>query len=58
LEALNSSTGAVVFTAQLPRTTNATIAIAGNTIIIPVGAPKNATKKGPSQIVAYRLPTT
>jgi alcohol dehydrogenase (cytochrome c) len=58
LEALNSSSGAVVFTAQLPRTTNATIAIAGNTIIIPVGAPKNATKKGPSQIVAYRLPTT
>jgi outer membrane protein assembly factor BamB len=57
LVALNSSTGAVVFTAQLPRTTNATIAIAGNTIIIPAGAPKDGSHKGPSQIVAYRLPT-
>jgi alcohol dehydrogenase (cytochrome c) len=58
LLALNSTTGAVVFTAQLPRTTNSTIAIAGNTIIIPAGAPKVGKKNGPSQIIAYRLPTT
>jgi outer membrane protein assembly factor BamB len=58
LVALNRSTGAVVFTAQLPRTSNATIAIAGNTIIIPAGAPTDASHGGPSQIVAYRLPAT
>jgi outer membrane protein assembly factor BamB len=57
LVALNSSTGAIVFTKQLPRTTNSPIAIAGNTIIIPTGGPKYGTNRGPSQIVAYTLPS-
>jgi len=46
-----------VATIQLPRTTNAPIAVAGNTIIIPAGAPKDKSHGGPSQIVAYRLPS-
>ncbi|MFY9782428.1 MAG: PQQ-binding-like beta-propeller repeat protein [Acidimicrobiales bacterium] len=57
LLAFNSATGAIVYTLQLPRTTNSTIAIAGNTVIIPAGAPKDGKNKGPSQIVAYRLPS-
>jgi outer membrane protein assembly factor BamB len=58
LVALNSSSGKIVDTIQLPRPTNSPIAIAGNTIIVPVGAPKVGSHKGPSQIVAYRLPST
>jgi alcohol dehydrogenase (cytochrome c) len=57
LLALNLATGAIVFTEQLPHSTNAPIAIAGNTVIIPAGAPKYGEGKGPSQIVAYRLPS-
>jgi len=57
LLALNRSTGAIVFRRQLPRSTNAPIAIAGNTVIVPAGGPKYGTGKGPSQIVAYRLPS-
>jgi alcohol dehydrogenase (cytochrome c) len=56
LLALNSSTGAVVFRDQLPRSTNSPIAVAGNTVIVPVGGPKYGKGSGPSQIVAYRLP--
>jgi alcohol dehydrogenase (cytochrome c) len=58
LVALNSSTGAIISTLQLPRPTNSPIAIAGNTIIVPVGAPKVGSHKGPSQIVAYTIPST
>jgi glucose dehydrogenase len=57
LVALNRSTGAIVATIQLPRTTNAPIAVAGNTIIIPAGGPKDKSHGGPSQVVAYRLPS-
>jgi outer membrane protein assembly factor BamB len=56
LVALNSSTGAIVYTAQLPRSTNAPVAIAGNTIIIATGGPKYGSNNGPSQIVAYTVP--
>jgi outer membrane protein assembly factor BamB len=56
LVALNSSTGAIVYTAQLPRSTNAPIAIAGNTIIVAAGGPKYGSNTGPSQIVAYTIP--
>lgn len=56
LVAFNRATGAMVFTKQLPRTTNSTLAIAGNTIIVPTGGPKYGTAKGKSQIVAYAVP--
>jgi hypothetical protein len=39
----------------LPRSTNAPIAVAGNTIIIAAGAPKYGSNTGPSQIVAYTV---
>jgi alcohol dehydrogenase (cytochrome c) len=57
LVALNRSTGAIVYTAQLPRSTNAPIAIAGNTIIVATGGPKYGSNAGPSQIVAYTVPS-
>lgn len=57
LVALNSSTGAVVSTLQLPRPTNSPIAVAGNTIIVALGAPTVGSHKGPSQIVAYTIST-
>jgi outer membrane protein assembly factor BamB len=56
LIALSRSTGAIVYRAKLPDSTNAAIAVAGNTVIIPAGGPK--TSKGGNatpQIVAYRL---
>jgi outer membrane protein assembly factor BamB len=53
--ALNSTTGAIVFNQKLPRTTNAPIAIAGNTVIVPVGGPEQGSGN-PSQIIAYRIP--
>jgi outer membrane protein assembly factor BamB len=56
LIALNRSTGKVVDTIQLPRSTNAPIAIAGNTIIVPDGGPVKKSDKTAPQIVAYRLP--
>jgi outer membrane protein assembly factor BamB len=53
--ALNSTTGAIVFTQKLPRATNSPIAVAGNTVIVPVGGPGKG-KGNPSQIIAFRLP--
>jgi alcohol dehydrogenase (cytochrome c) len=58
LVALDSVTGKIVYTTQLPRSTNAPIAIAGNTIIVPTGGPKYGSNRGPSQIVAYTVPST
>jgi alcohol dehydrogenase (cytochrome c) len=56
LVALNRATGAIVYERKLPTTTNASIAIAGNTIIVPAGGlVASATKPGVAQIVAYRL---
>jgi glucose dehydrogenase len=57
LLAINRATGAVVLRLRLPTTTNSALAIAGNTIIVPAGGLKSATRHGGSpQIVAYRLP--
>jgi glucose dehydrogenase len=57
LLALNRNTGAIVSRLQLPTSTNAPIAVAGNSVIIPAGAP--ATTKtgapGPAQLVAYTV---
>jgi outer membrane protein assembly factor BamB len=57
LVAFNRTTGAAVFTQKLPRTTNSTLAIAGNTIIVPTGGPKYGAAKGKSQIIAYAVPS-
>ena len=58
LVALDRTTGAVVATLHLPNATNATIAVAGNTVIVPAGGPKAKAlgSSGVSQIDAYRLP--
>jgi outer membrane protein assembly factor BamB len=56
LLAFNRSTGAIVFNHLLPDTTNAPIAIAGNTVIIPAGGPRAPKQSGVSQIVAYTVP--
>jgi outer membrane protein assembly factor BamB len=61
LLALNRSTGAIVYQLKLPTTTNSPIAIAGNSIIVPAGAPgaSGASAKagiGGPQLVAYTVP--
>jgi alcohol dehydrogenase (cytochrome c) len=55
LLALNTTTGAIIFTQKLPRATNSPLAVAGNTVIVPVVGPVRG-KGAPSQIIAYRLP--
>jgi alcohol dehydrogenase (cytochrome c) len=56
LIALNRVTGAIVFTQKLPRSANSPIAIAGNTIIVPVGGPQPKKDHAKSQIIAYSVP--
>ncbi|HEX3823899.1 MAG TPA: PQQ-binding-like beta-propeller repeat protein [Mycobacteriales bacterium] len=64
LVAVNRNTGAIVYRAELPATTNSPIAIAGNTVIVPAGAPAvGKTTVGPlgtvshdPQVVAYTVP--
>jgi outer membrane protein assembly factor BamB len=51
----NRSTGAIVFNQKLPDTTNAPLAIAGNTMIVPAGGPKAPGQSGVSEIVAYAI---
>ena len=58
LVALNRLTGAIVFTKQLPRTTNSPVTVAGNTVLVPAGGPDSSGAKGASQLVAYTLPGT
>ncbi len=55
LIALNRRTGAVVYRRRLPASTNSPIAVAGNTVIIPAGAPLTQTGRGHPQVVAYRV---
>jgi outer membrane protein assembly factor BamB len=56
LIALNRLTGAVVYRMKLPASTNAALAIAGDTIIVPAGGPETPSKsKETPQVVAYRL---
>jgi outer membrane protein assembly factor BamB len=56
LIALDRSTGAVVYHVELPASTNAAIAIAGNTIIIPAGGPETTTRDNViPQVDAFRL---
>jgi outer membrane protein assembly factor BamB len=53
LIALNRGTGAIVYHRQLPASTNSPIAIAGNTVIIPAGAPATRAGRGDPRVVAY-----
>ncbi len=57
LIALNRSTGAIVFRQRLPASTNAPIAIAGNTVLVPDSALHDpGSAGGPAQLVAYTAP--
>jgi alcohol dehydrogenase (cytochrome c) len=58
LIALNRKTGAIVYRHKLPTSTNAPIAIAGKTVIVPAGGPitSRAGGGGSPQVVAYTLP--
>jgi len=57
LIALDRTTGTIVYRQKLPTSTNAPIAIAGETIVIPAGGLKSGekAKDGHPQVVAYRL---
>lgn len=57
LVALNRATGAIVYHHKLPTSTNAPIAIAGNTVLVPAGG--SADPGGPTgnpQLIAYTVP--
>ena len=56
LIALDRATGAIVYRHQLPTSTNAPIAVFGNTILVAAGGPKTATGGGNPQLVAYTVP--
>jgi alcohol dehydrogenase (cytochrome c) len=56
LVALNRATGAIVYSQKLPTSTNAPIAVFGNTVLVPDGGPKTATGGGNPQLVAYTVP--
>jgi outer membrane protein assembly factor BamB len=58
LIALNTTTGAIVYRHRLPTSTNAPLAIAGNTVLVPAGGPRTskAKERGKPQLVAYTVP--
>jgi alcohol dehydrogenase (cytochrome c) len=56
LIALNTATGAIVYQHKLPTSTNAPIAVAGNTVLIPAGGLDNPHGGGHPQVVAYSVP--
>jgi outer membrane protein assembly factor BamB len=58
LLAINRDTGAIVYRHQLPTSTNAPIAIAGNCVIVPAGAPRTSASAPAvtGQLVAYTVP--
>jgi outer membrane protein assembly factor BamB len=58
LIALNRTTGAVVYSHKLPTTTNAPLAIFGNTVLVAAGGPGDSAKGGGGhpQLVAYSVP--
>lgn len=57
LIALNRATGAIVYRHALPTSTNAPIAIAGNAVLVPAGAPVSGKQGSPGnpQLVAYTV---
>jgi alcohol dehydrogenase (cytochrome c) len=58
LIALNRGTGAIVYRHRLPTSTNAPIAIAGNTVLVSAGGGITTAdrKGGTPQLVAYTAP--
>jgi len=58
LIALNRTTGAIVYRRALPTTTNAPLAVFGNTVLVPAGGPETSATGGGGnpQLVAYTLP--
>jgi len=56
LVALNRNTGAIVYSHRLPTSTNAPIAVAGDTVLIPAGGPFLGVKGHDPQLVAYTAP--
>jgi glucose dehydrogenase len=58
LIALNRGTGAIVYQHLLPASTNAPIAVFGNTVLVPAGAPvaSRSGRRGNPQLVAYTVP--
>jgi glucose dehydrogenase len=57
LLAVNRMTGAIVFRLKLPTSTNAPIAVFGNTVLVPAGGPQTSRKGGGGhpQLVAYTI---
>jgi glucose dehydrogenase len=57
LIALNRATGAIVYQRKLPTTTNAPLAVFGNTVLVPAGGPETSAKGGGGnpQLVAYTV---
>jgi alcohol dehydrogenase (cytochrome c) len=58
LIALDRDTGAIVYRRQLPTSTNAPIAVFGNTVLVPAGGPQTSASGGGGspQLVAYTVP--
>jgi outer membrane protein assembly factor BamB len=58
LIALDRDTGAIVYRHQLPTSTNAPIAVFGNTVLVPAGGPQTSSSGGGGnpQLVAYTVP--
>lgn len=55
LVAMNRDTGKIVYRVKLPTSANATIAIAGNTVLVPAGGPIAQVPGGNPQLVAYTV---
>lgn len=55
LVALDRRTGVVVYEHRLPTSANSTIAVAGDTVLVPAGGPKTGSGGGHPQLVAYSL---
>ena len=58
LIALNRTTGAIVYRHKLPTSTNAPLAVAGNTVLVPDGGPQTskAKERGKPQLIAFTVP--
>jgi alcohol dehydrogenase (cytochrome c) len=58
LIALNRATGAIVYHRLLPSSTNAPIAVFGNTVLAPAGGPQTSASgvRPKPQLVAYTVP--
>ena len=57
LIALNRATGAIVYRQALPTTTNAPLAVFGDTVLVPVGGPETSANRGGGepQLVDYTV---